>query len=494
MRNSSAFVVVGLVLIACGSERPLDGEPDSGGDAGGGTGTGDAASGEGDASSSRDAGESKDGATADSGGKDGGSGATILNRFGVGTAVCAVSVAGAVKCWGYNGYAALGLGDTNNRGDDPNEMGQSLSYVALGQGRTARQVVTGSTHSCALLDNAQVKCWGHSDINGGQTGLGEYDRRGDQPGEMGDALPYVNLGTGRTALQLSAGGMHVCAILDDKSLKCWGSNSYGQLGLGNTAARGDAPGEMGDALPTVQLGTGRTVLQVAAGGLSTCVLLDDETMKCWGENGYGQLGRGNVQHRGQSPGEMGDALAAISLGTGRKAVQIGAGNRHTCARLDDGSVKCWGYNLNGILGLGDTNNRGDAPGEMGDALQPVSLGTGRKAVDLRVGFSHSCALLDNGALKCWGYNSQGVLGQGDEQDRGSAPGQMGDALSAVDLGTGRRAMEIGVGYNNTCALLDNTTIKCWGSGNSGALGQGDKTTRGNGPNQMGDNLPVVPVF
>lgn len=492
MRKLAGVMLVGVV-VACGSERATDAGSDAGLAPGRDAGAPDAESLGDDAGGAHDAALGKDGSPAD-GGKDGGSIAPVVSRFGMGTAVCAVSSGGAVKCWGFNGYAALGLGDTNNRGDEPGEMGQSLPYVSLGTGRTARQVVSGSTHTCALLDNALVKCWGHSDINGGQTGLGEYEERGDEPGEMGDALPYVNLGTGRTAVQLSAGGMHACAILDDKSLKCWGSNSYGQLGLGNTEARGDAPGEMGDALPAIHLGTGRSAVQVAAGGFSTCALLDDDSMKCWGENGYGQLGRGNVQHRGQSPGEMGDALAPIALGTGRKAVQIGAGNRHTCARLDDGSVKCWGYNLNGILGLGDTNNRGDGPGEMGDALQPVSLGTGRKAVDLRVGFSHTCALLDNGALKCWGYNSQGVLGQGDENDRGSAPGQMGDALLPIDVGTGRSVKEIGVGYTNTCALLDDATIKCWGSGNSGALGQGNKTTRGSGPNQMGNNLPVVPVF
>jgi len=102
-------------------------------------------------------------------------------------------------------------------------------------------------------------------------------------------------------------------------------------------------------------------------------MLDDGSVKCWGNNSVGPLGLGDTQQRGDGPGEMGATLPAVNLGPGKTALQLTAGLGHTCARLDDGSVKCWGRNFEGQLGLGDTQNRGDGPGEMGAALPAVQL-------------------------------------------------------------------------------------------------------------------------
>ena len=180
-------------------------------------------------------------------------------------------------------------------------------------------------------------------------------------------------------------------MLDDDSVKCWGNNGDGRLGLGHTLDRGDGPGEMGDALPAVDLGTGRTAKMISIGGVHTCALLDDDSVKCWGWNNDGQLGLGHTSNRGDGPGEMGDDLDAVDLGTGRTAKMISAGDVHTCALLDDDSVKCWGDGSYGQLGLGDWSKRGDGPGEMGDDLDAVDLGTGRTAKMISVGSaSHVC--------------------------------------------------------------------------------------------------------
>jgi len=252
--------------------------------------------------------------------------------------------------------------------------------------------------------------------------------------EMGDNLPAVDLGTGRTATAIAVGIYHTCAILDDASVKCWGSGSRGQLGLGNTNNRGDSSGEMGDNLPTVDLGTGRSATAIAAAQYHTCALLDNKSVKCWGNTGYGQLGLGDENNRGDAPGEMGDNLPAVDLGTGRTATAIATGDSHTCALLDNKSVKCWGYNGYGQLGLGDTSNRGDASGEMGDNLPAVDLGTGRTATAVAVGIYHTCAFLDDTSVKCWGINVSGQLGLGDANYRGDASGEMGNNLPAADLG------------------------------------------------------------
>ncbi len=190
---------------------------------------------------------------------------------------------------------------------------------------------------------------------------------------MGNSLPVVALGTGRTAVEIAAAGWHTCALLDNATVKCWGDNFFEQLGLGDTLDRGDGPGEMGNSLPVVSLGTGRTVERLSRGGVHTCALLDDASLKCWGTNFNGSLGLGDTLGRGHDPGEMGDALPAVALGTGRTATQTSAGAYHTCALLDDGTVRCWGRNDLGQLGLGDTADRGDEPGEMGDALPVVTL-------------------------------------------------------------------------------------------------------------------------
>ena len=135
---------------------------------------------------------------------------------------------------------------------------------------------------------------------------------------------------------------------------------------------------------------------------------------------------------------------------------------------------------------------------MGDNLPTVDLGTGRTAVAIGVGYAMECAVLDNGRLKCWGGNYDGQLGLGDKLTRGGDPGEMGDNLPAVDLGTGLAVGAIAVGDGasagdeHACALLSNSSVKCWGAG--GELGLGDITSRGDRPGTMGDNLPTVKLF
>merc|ERR1719343_673041 len=125
---------------------------------------------------------------------------------------------------------------------------------------------------------------------------------------------------------------------------------------------------------------------------------------------------------------MGDSLSEIDLGTGRSAKALASGYHHTCAIMDNDEVKCWGGNRYGQLGYGDTSNRGDASGEMGDSLAAIDLGTGRSAKALACGSSHTCAILDNGEVKCWGMNGDDQLGYGDTSHRGDGSGEMGDSL------------------------------------------------------------------
>ena len=395
----------------------------------------------------------------------------------------------SIKCWGYNLYGQLGQGTRERIGDTFSEMGDYLHPVDLGIGRSAKQISAGESHTCALLDDDSLKCWGYNLY--GQLGQGTRERIGDTFSEMGDYLHPVDLGIGRSAKQISAGESHTCALLDDDSLKCWGSNHYGQLGQGTMENIGDGFSEMGDYLQPVDLGTGRTAKQISAGHYHTCALLDDDSIKCWGYNLYGQLGQGTRERIGDTFSEMGDYLHPVDLGIGRSAKQISAGHKHTCALLDDGSVKCWGENLQGQLGQGTTESIGDGFSEMGDYLQPVDLGIGRSAKQISAGESHTCALLDDDSIKCWGSNHYGQLGQGTMESIGDETAEMGDYLPPVELGTGRLAKQISAGDDHTCAVLDNDSLKCWGRGEYGQLGHGTTATVGFSPGQMGDRLAAI---
>ena len=395
------------------------------------------------------------------------------------------AVKGEVLCWGLNSNGQLGQGHTSNVGGHVLSMGDNLPAVSLGTGRSARQIAAGNYHTCALLDDDTVKCWGSND--NGELGQGHGSNVGDDVDEMGDNLLAVSLGTGRSARQIAAGRAHSCALLDDDTVKCWGINFEGQLGQGHSSNVGDDVDEMGDNLLAVSLGTGRSARQIAAGQYHTCALLDDDTVKCWGDN----TGQEHTSNVGDDADEMGDNLLAISLGTGRSARQIAAGEYHTCALLDDDTVKCWGINFEGRLGQGHSSNVVDDVDEMGDNLLAVSLGTGRSARQIAAGHFHTCALLDDDTVKCWGSNGYGQLGQGHWSNVGDDVDEMGDNLLAVSLGTGRSARQIAAGRGHSCALLDDDTVKCWGSNGYGQLGQGHWSNVGDDVDEMGDNLPIV---
>jgi alpha-tubulin suppressor-like RCC1 family protein len=393
---------------------------------------------------------------------------------------CAILDNGSVKCWGYNNNGQLGIDNTTNMGDNSGEMAV-LPVVNLGTGRTATAISLHANQSCALLDNASVKCWGSNQH--GRLGLGNNNSIGDQSGEMA-ALTGIDLGTGRTATAIAAGGNHTCALLDNASVKCWGRNQNGQLGIGNTEHMGNTSNEMGDDLPSIDLGTGRTATAIAAGYFHTCALLDNASVKCWGRNSEGQLGLGNTTQIGDTSNEMGDNLPSIDLGTGRTATAIAAGSYLTCALLDNGAVKCWGDNNIGQLGIGNTTDMGDNSGEMGDDLPSIDLGTGRTATAIASIRNHHCAILDNASVKCWGENAQGQLGIDNTNLMGDETGDMGDNLPSIDLGTGRTATAIAAGYFHSCAALDNGAVKCWGDNFYGQLGIGTTDDMGNNTGEM----------
>ena len=376
---------------------------------------------------------------------------------------CALIFGGRVKCWGRNDYGQLGLGDTTHRGDGANEMGSNLPFLNLGSGKTAVQLSAWYVNTCAILNDGSLKCWGRGDH--GQLGLGDILTEPTAPPSTA-----INLGTNRTASMVSVGGRHICAILDNGAVKCWGRNHKGQLGIGNNYASNTPQG--------VNLGNNRTAQVIRTGADHTCAILDNDSLVCWGANSSGQLGIGNTsdQTRPQT----------VSLGNNRTVKDVFLGHSYTCAIWDDDSVKCWGANGNGQLGQGNTNSA-DSPS---DFSHFINLGDSRArtAQVISGGEIHVCGILDNDELKCWGSGAHGRLGSG-STNQINAPGP------ALNLGTGKLARKISSGGEHTCALLNDHTVKCWGRNGRGQLGAGDGAVSwGDGANEMGDNLPIVPLF
>src|SRR5690606_15274831 len=176
-------------------------------------------------------------------------------------------------------------------------------------------------------------------------------------------------------------------------------------------------------------------------------------VKCWGYNLFGQLGQENTTSIGGLASQMGDNLSQINLGTGLTATAIRTSMNATCALLNNNSIKCWGNNADGQLGRGNTTNVGTAASSMGDNLASIDVGTGRTVNSFAMTSSNEiCAILDNSDLKCWGMGTYGGLGHGLTSNLGDNPSEMGDNLLPVDLGTGLTIQELGP--NNTCALFD----------------------------------------
>lgn len=384
---------------------------------------------------------------------------------GNGTA-CAILSTGAVRCWGRNDMGQLAQGNTTAIGDS---AGESTVGVNLGAGRTATAVAVADFHACAILDTGAVRCWGQSDY--GELAQGNTTTIGNDPGES--TVP-VDLGAGRTATAITAGGNHACAILDTGALRCWGWNASGQLGQGNTTTIGD---DNGETTVAVDLGVGRTAVAVSADGLNTCAILDNGALRCWGSNSYGQLGQGNTTQIGDTSGE---STVGVDLGVGRTAKAVSVGASFMCAVLDTGAVRCAGRSNYGQMAQGDTASIGDGGGE---TTVPVDLGAGRTATAITTGNFHACAVLDNGTMRCWGRNQRGQLGQGNMTDIGDTGGE---TPVVVDLGAGRTATAaVGFG-SSTCARFADDAVRCWGSNSIGQLAQGST-------NHWGDDAGETPA-
>jgi alpha-tubulin suppressor-like RCC1 family protein len=332
---------------------------------------------------------------------------------------CAATLSGRVRCWGNNTHGQLGDGTRVN----------SNIPVTVDGITDARAVTAGWGHACALTASGGVKCWGYN--ADGELGDG---------GTAGSGTPVDAAGLSSGVAAIDAGDFHTCAVTGAHALKCWGKNSYGQLGdwTKNSAAA-----------PVESPFFGGGVADVAAGWGHTCVQTTEGWAKCWGNNAYGQMGFGK-QTDIHLPAED-----VVNL-NGR-VLKVSAEGNQTCALTAGGGVQCWGDNRYGQLGDGTVQKRYE-PAQVAGLISGVS--------DVETGWFHACAVVGGGELQCWGWNFYGQLGDGTTLNR-SVPARVQYLTDGVK--------DIAVGWGHTCVVTEFGAVKCWGLNGSGQLGDGTWT-------------------
>ncbi|HEY4188191.1 MAG TPA: DUF4215 domain-containing protein, partial [Polyangia bacterium] len=360
---------------------------------------------------------------------------------------CALVSGGAVRCWGANGDGQLGLGNKTARGA---HMPYENALVPLGMPAVA--LAAGGDHTCALMADGTVRCWGRN--QSGQLGLGHTLSIGDD--ELPDAA-NATVGLGAVAVAVAAGGNVTCAVLTGGELRCWGQNNFGQLGLGNANAIGD------NELPTAtfaRVDLGETVRAVASEGDSTCALLDSNNTRCWGRNDLNQLGLGTLSDPIGDDELPTSVAATVWTGYGRFA-EIAAGLTRASMFPDGGSaVVQWGDNSDGGLGYGAAGQLLVPAPQLG-AYSFDSLVSG-----MAVGGYHLCMWLQNRELWCTGINVKAQLGHDNTNNVGDTD-RITRAEAIVDLGVDAQARAayptlMAAGWQHTCALLDTGALRCWG--------------------------------
>lgn len=366
---------------------------------------------------------------------------------------CATLSTGAIRCWGENSLGQLGLGHVETIGDD--ELPASAGNIE--SGTSANLVAAGHMHACALNVSGDAVCWGSG--HDGQLGYGNALNIGD------DETP-ASAGTvdvGGEVVRVAAGGDHTCAVLRTGSLRCWGPRTV--AGHPDRPWEDDAIGDDETPASAGDVNVGDDVVQVAAGYVHACALLRSGAVRCWGVAQKGQLGYGNTEFIGDDPGEVPETAGDVDVGAPVEQIVSGSSAEHTCAVLVGGRLRCWGENDHGQLGYGHTRNIGDdeTPSSAGD------VDVGGVVLQAAAGGRHTCAVLAGGRVRCWGNNEFGQLGTGDTRTIGDDE----TPASSGEVDVGGPVAQVAAGSLRTCALLENGTVRCWGDGRWGGLGYGN---------------------
>jgi alpha-tubulin suppressor-like RCC1 family protein len=328
---------------------------------------------------------------------------------------CAIFTNGKLKCWGSNSEGQIGVGSSDSVKVNAVSVDSNVNYA---------QISAGTSHNCGITTAGVLKCWGNNLY--GQLGIGSTTKSN---------VPVV-VDSGVSYSFISASFYNTCGITTAGVLKCWGRNSDGQIGDGTNTQRNS---------PTI-IESGVTYSHVGVGSINTCAITTSGVLQCWGANAHGQIGDGTTNV----------TWFPIDIDDGVSYSKVLCSESNTCAITSAGVLKCWGWS--GLSKLGTSHT--------GDATSPIVVDSGVNYASLALGTSeglanHACAITSAGVLKCWGYNSDGQLGDGTT-----------NSAIALVVDVGVSYSKISAGGKHSCGITSSGMIKCWGANHFSQIGNG----------------------
>jgi alpha-tubulin suppressor-like RCC1 family protein len=353
---------------------------------------------------------------------------SVASAISVGnTHACALNTLGNAFCWGNNSDGQLGNGT----------FATSYTAVPVVNGKDFIAISVGFNSTCALSVYKTIWCWGENYYGGLGNGLSGR--------ETDSAIPVQVAGI-TTATAVTVGSFSACALLEDRTVKCWGSNSDGQLGNGTSTS---------SAIPTL-VSSISNVTSLSLRTSHACAVLSEGTVKCWGYGYSGQLGNNTTTSKSVLP---------VSVSNLNSVVGVTTPYDNTCALQNGGSVSCWGQNDD--YQNGHDRNRGlNLVPELNNNVANVQT--------IASGSSHVCVLINDGSVKCWGSNFFGQLGNSVKSI--STPNGTTGSFYIPEVVAGLSGVvALNAGSYATCALLSGGSVKCWGANSNGILGNGEIT-------------------
>jgi alpha-tubulin suppressor-like RCC1 family protein len=325
----------------------------------------------------------------------------------------------------------------------------SAKVLSGGNQLSFKQIAAGYDHSCAIASNNKAYCWGDGQY--GQIGNGSLESPTSPVAVAQGEMP-----TGATIRQIAVGSNFTCAVASDDKAYCWGNGTSGRLGNGTTDDKSTPVAVSQGAMPA-----GATIRQLVIGNTHACAIASDNKAYCWGSGGSGRLGNASSSNR-----ETPVAVSQGAIPAGATAQWIAAGDNHTCLIASDSKAYCWGSGANGALGNGDIINY-----NVPVAVSQGAIPAGVTFLKLSAGGAMSCAIASDNKAYCWGANTAGYLGNGNEIDQ-TAP----VAVVQGQMPPGATIQQISSYDHHTCVVASDSKAYCWGSGSYGRLGYGSSSS------------------
>ena len=380
---------------------------------------------------------------------------------------CALLQSGRIACWGLNNLGQLATRPATSSFEVLDPLGIATTEQAFYRSQAmlvdglqgVERLEAGESHTCALLDDKTVRCWG--DAAGGQLGAGDFSQD-ECEGRPCSRQPVAVIGL-QSTVDLSLGALHSCAADGAGELSCWGSQVLGVETAGLSTCDGTFC-----ATEPVAVRVPGPVVQVVSGFVHSCALLDQGEVWCWGVNVLGSIGVSSpwtvtgtgvrVRSEVKLPARVELPLPAVRL-------LVAPGGFYSCALLQDGSLRCWGDDSYGQLGAGGSSEPCVDIGstELRCSTTPLASGPEQPVALAVLGERHACAATENGSLYCWGYAANGQLGTEFERLQQCPNG----ALCSPDpllVEVESRPLDLALGTRFTCVLQSDGRVLCWGWG------------------------------